>query len=122
MTIQRINHLMITIPVGSEADARAFYCGVLGLREIDKPESLRGRGGLWLELDGQQIHLGAQDGIDRRASRAHVAFQVDDLPMWQAKLTAHGVEIGDSIPIPGYNRFEFRDPFGNRLELMQAVE
>jgi hypothetical protein len=25
------------------------------------------------------------------------------------------------VPIPGYERFEFRDPFGNRVEFIQAV-
>lgn len=37
--IQGIHHVQITIPKGEEARARAFYCGVLGLRNIDKSES-----------------------------------------------------------------------------------
>ena len=27
----------------------------------------------------------------------------------------------ESIPIPGHDRFECRDPFGNRLEFIQAL-
>jgi hypothetical protein len=28
----------------------------------------------------------------------------------------------DSIPIEGFDRFEFRDPFGNRVEMIRAVD
>ena len=34
------DHVQITIPIGQEQIAHAFYCGVLGLTEIEKPESL----------------------------------------------------------------------------------
>lgn len=117
--ITRLNHVMVTIPRGAEDEARAFYCDVLGLPEVEKPESLRGRGGLWLEVGDQQVHIGAEDGVDRKATRAHLAYQVDDLAAWQAHLTAQGFVIGESVPIPGFDRFEFRDPFGNRIELIQ---
>jgi hypothetical protein len=30
-------------------------------------------------------------------------------------------KIADSIPIEGYDRFEFRDPFGNRVEFIAPV-
>ena len=35
-SIQRIDHVQITIPVGSERIAHAFYCGVLGMAEIER--------------------------------------------------------------------------------------
>jgi hypothetical protein len=28
-------------------------------------------------------------------------------------------EVIDSVPLPGHDRFEFRDPFGNRVEFIQ---
>jgi catechol 2,3-dioxygenase-like lactoylglutathione lyase family enzyme len=119
MRIARINHVQISVPVGSEDEVRRFYCGVLGLEEVPKPESLRGRGGLWLVLDGQAIHFGAEDAADRAASKRHVAFEVEDLEAARRDLERAGVKILEGIPIPDYDRFEFRDPFGNRLELMQ---
>jgi hypothetical protein len=30
------------------------------------------------------------------------------------------VEILDGVPIPGYRRFEFRDPVGNRVGLRKV--
>jgi catechol 2,3-dioxygenase-like lactoylglutathione lyase family enzyme len=117
----KIHHIQITIPVGSEDEARAFYCGVLGLAEIAKPDALRGRGGFWLEAGGQQIHVGVEDGIERSRSKAHIAYLVPDLAGAKQKLAENGVEIFNGIPIPGYSRFEFRDPFGNRVEFLQAT-
>ena len=119
--IRAVHHAQISIPVGAEDEARAFYCGLLGLKEIPKPESLAGRGGFWLELGDQQIHFGAEDGIDRARTKAHVAYLVDDLELWRQKLTANNCTIIDGIPIPGYDRFEFRDPFGNRVEFLQRA-
>lgn len=119
--IKRLHHAQITIPKGAEDEARRFYCNVLGLREVEKPDSLKGRGGLWVEIGEQQIHLGTEDGVDRTKSKAHLAYEVDNISQWQAKIGEQGIEIGDSVPIPGFERFEIRDPFGNRLEFIQPL-
>lgn len=121
MSIRRINHVQITVPKGAEDQARAFYCGVLGLREIAKPESLAGRGGFWLAIGDQQIHVGTEDGFDRLTTKAHVAYEVENVAAWRQRLEANGAQIGDSVPIPGYERFETRDPFGNRIEFIQPT-
>jgi catechol 2,3-dioxygenase-like lactoylglutathione lyase family enzyme len=120
--IKAIHHAQISIPVGAEDEARGFYCGVLGLVEIPKPKSLAGRGGFWLEIGGKQIHFGAEDGVDRSRTKAHVAYLVDDLSGWRDRLLAAGIEPQDGIPIPGYERFEFRDPFGNRVEFLASTD
>jgi catechol 2,3-dioxygenase-like lactoylglutathione lyase family enzyme len=119
--IKALHHAQISIPVGAEDRARAFYCGVLGLKEMPKPESLAGRGGFWLEVGDLQIHMGAEDGVDRLRTKAHVAYLVADLSLWRERLIAAGLEPKDGIPIPGYDRFEFRDPFGNRVEFLERT-
>jgi len=116
-----IHHAQITIPKGAEDKARAFYCGVLGLKEIPKPDALAGRGGFWLEVGDRQIHIGTEDGVDPSTSKAHIAYLVDHIEHWRTTLKDSGVEILDGIPIPGYERFEFRDPFGNRVEFLQRL-
>jgi hypothetical protein len=50
-----------------------------------------------------------------------VAYAVRDLTAWRERLAAAGVQLLDGVPIPGYDRVEFRDPFGNRVELIEAV-
>jgi catechol 2,3-dioxygenase-like lactoylglutathione lyase family enzyme len=119
MTIVGLHHAQITIPREAEAQARHFYCEVLELPEIAKPESLQGRGGFWSQVGDRQVHVGVEDGVDRRATKAHLAYQVTDIAVWQERLQTYGLKILDSVPIPGYRRFETRDPFGNRIELIQ---
>lgn len=114
-----IHHVQITIPIGAEAEARAFYCTLLGLEEIAKPESLAARGGLWLAAGDRQVHIGTEDGVERLHTKAHIAYAVNDLAACRARLEGAGIAIIEGIPIPGYTRFEFRDPFGNRVELIE---
>lgn len=117
--ILKVQHAQITIPTGEEEKAREFYCEFLGLREIPKPESLKGRGGFWMELNGFQIHVGTENDFDRTKTKAHLAYEVENLESWREKLRAHGTEILDGVKIPNYERFEFRDPFGNRVEFLE---
>jgi catechol 2,3-dioxygenase-like lactoylglutathione lyase family enzyme len=116
-----LHHAQVTVPVGAEDEARRFYCGALGLREVPKPALLAVRGGFWLEVGAMQLHVGVEDGVDRRRSKAHVALEVDDLDAARATIARLGLEIQDGEPIPGLARFEFRDPFGNRMEIVQRV-
>ena len=121
MKIEALHHAQICIPKGAEDDARAFYCGVLGLPEIDKPQALQGRGGFWLQVGDRQVHVGTEPPFDRTVTKAHVAYAVRDLEAWRARLAQEDIEAEDGVPIPGYVRFEFRDPFGNRVEFIEAV-
>lgn len=55
-----IDHVQITVPAGAVAEARAFYCGLLGLREVEKPAALRQRGDFWLQAGdrfGNRVEL-----------------------------------------------------------------
>ena len=122
MPILRLHHAQITIPRGSEEQARQFYCDLLGLTEIEKPDSLKERGGFWLQVGEQQVHIGTEDGVNRQATKAHLAYQVDDVRAWQKLLQARNIALLDGIPIPGFDRIEIRDPFGNRIEFIQALE
>ena len=117
--ILRVQHVQITIPKGAEADARAFYCDILELKEIPKPEVLQTRGGFWLEIGGFQVHIGTEDNAERANSKAHIAYEVENLDAWREKLIENNIEILEGIQIPNYLRFEFRDPFGNRVEFLE---
>jgi catechol 2,3-dioxygenase-like lactoylglutathione lyase family enzyme len=64
------------------------------------------------------VHVGTEDGVDRTATKAHLAYEVTDLGGWRALLEEQGIPILDSVPISGYSRFEIRDPFGNRIEFV----
>ncbi len=118
-TILAVQHVQITIPTGSEDAARAFYCEILGLTEVAKPESLAGRGGFWLQIGSFQVHIGTEDEGRRANSKAHIAYEVDNLGSWRETLERKSISIIEGIAIPNYSRFEFRDPFGNRVEFLE---
>jgi catechol 2,3-dioxygenase-like lactoylglutathione lyase family enzyme len=121
LLVLRVHHAQITIPVGAEIEAREFYCDFLGLKEVPKPEILQTRGGFWLEIGSFQIHVGTEDEFDRTKTKAHVAYLVENLQAWREKLENSSIKILEGIPIPNYSRFEFRDPFGNRVEFLEAI-
>lgn len=82
---------------------------------------LEGRGGFWLEAYGIQIHVGAEDGVDRLTTKAHLAYEVSDLEIMRARLKQIGLEILEGPTILGLERFETRDPFGNRIEFLRRL-
>jgi catechol 2,3-dioxygenase-like lactoylglutathione lyase family enzyme len=115
-----LDHLQLAMPRGREAEARAFYGDLLGLRELTKPANLAVRGGVWFELGTQQLHLGVE-GDFHPARKAHPAFLVRDLPRLRARLEQNGYHPYEDEPLDGYKRCYVTDPFGNRLELMEKV-
>jgi catechol 2,3-dioxygenase-like lactoylglutathione lyase family enzyme len=115
-----LDHLLLAMPRGREAEARAFYGDLLGLRELTKPANLAVRGGVWFALGTQQLHLGIE-GEFRPAKKAHPAFLVRDLSGLRARLEQHGYALYEDEPLDGYERCFVADPFGNRLELMEPV-
>jgi len=46
---------------------------------------------------------------------------VDDVTSWRRKVEAAGLPIKDQPKIPGFERFHFRDPFGNNIELIERT-
>ena len=119
MTILGIDHVQVAAPAGCEAEARAFYGGLLGLEELPKPELLRGRGGCWFRAGTNELHVGVEEPFVP-ARKAHPGFVVDDLVALAARLRAEGIEVTPEESIPGVERAYVADPFGNRLELRQA--
>ncbi len=113
-----IHHVMVAMPVGGEKQARRFYGVLLGLEEIEKPASLRGRGGVWFMTGNLQLHLGVDPDF-RPAEKAHVAFEVAGLAGVRRQLGAVGYDATDDEPLPGFDRCYVKDPFGNRVELLE---
>ncbi len=113
-----LDHIQLAIPPGGEDQARQFYQGLLGLREINKPEPLVARGGCWFEGTGIALHLGVEPGF-RPSKKAHPCFRVADLDACRQTLEAAGVATRLDISVPSAHRFYATDPFGNRLEFLQ---
>ena len=120
MPVIGLDHILIAIPEGAETPAIRFYCDLLGFSQIEKPRELAGRGGVWMRAGDFVLHLGTErDFVAPR--RAHPGLLVDDLPSMIERLKIADVELTFDVPLPGYDRVHIRDPFGNRIELLQRL-
>ncbi len=118
MPVRGIDHVQLAMPAGGDAQARAFYTGVLGLPERAKPPHLAKPGGCWFECGALQLHLGVEPAF-QPARKAHPGLLVDDLPGLLAALRTAGCDVTFDEPIDGFERAFTADPFGNRLELLE---
>jgi catechol 2,3-dioxygenase-like lactoylglutathione lyase family enzyme len=118
----RLHHVNVTVPKSLEDAAKHFYGVVMGLEEVPKPESSRGRGGAWYQLGPMQLHLSIEESLGEDClSKRHVCYTVSNLAEAEERFRNAGVEIlPDDLPTPGWSRFYVRDPGGNRLEIAQA--
>lgn len=118
MKVTSIHHVQLAIPPGREAEARAFYHGVLGIPEVSKPPNLATRGGCWFQRGSLRIHLGVDTNF-RPALKAHPALVVSDLAGLSRALQAAGHPVRTDEPLEGFVRVYVDDPFGNRIELLE---
>lgn len=116
--ITGIDHVQLAMPPHEEDRARPFFT-LLGFTEIEKPEPLRSRGGLWFQAGSAQLHLGVQPDFVP-ATKAHPAFLVDDLAQLCQTLEQNNITIKTDPATPDVPRFFINDPFGNRLEFIQT--
>jgi predicted enzyme related to lactoylglutathione lyase len=117
--IRGVDHVQLAAPPGSEAEARRFFGGLLGLDELPKPDALAARGGVWFACGRQQLHIGVTEDF-APAAKAHPAFAVDDLDVTADRLVEAGVDVHWDAAPPGAERFYASDPWGNRLEFVSA--
>jgi catechol 2,3-dioxygenase-like lactoylglutathione lyase family enzyme len=114
-----LHHVQLAMPPGQEAQAIAFYAGILGMHVVEKPQALQNRGGVWFELGPVRIHLGVEPHFTP-AQKAHPALQVRSLAGMIATLTSHNIPHHRDIDLPGIKHIYAADPFGNHIELLQA--
>jgi catechol 2,3-dioxygenase-like lactoylglutathione lyase family enzyme len=119
VSIVGLDHVQVAAPAGCEAAARRFYGELLGLGELEKPEPLRRRGGVWFSLGAQQLHIGVQEPFSP-AQKAHPALSVtpDRLDPLAERLAGAGAEVLWDDELSGRRRFFSADPWGNRIELI----
>jgi len=116
----RLNHIQICIPKGEEDKGREFYCGILGLTEIEKPERMKANGGFWVEIADMQIHIGTEEMIG--PSKRHPAFEVESLDEIKSYLISENIKVIEQQNVGEFMRFSFFDYWNNRIELMQRVK
>lgn len=114
-----IHHVQLAIPRGGEQQSRSFWGDVLGMQELDKPLVLAARGGCWFRGGDVEVHLGVEEPF-APARKAHPGLLVAGLPELARQLERAGSPVVWDADFPGHDRFYSADPFGNRLEFLQA--
>ena len=115
----RLQHVSVAIAQDGADAARAFYGGLLGLREKPVPPKLDPSQLVWFALGGDlELHL-LQSG-DEPPPRAHFCIAIDSgLDELRARIETAGIETRTPTEIVGRPRFMCRDPFGNLVELTE---
>lgn len=113
-----IHHVSLNV---SDAErSLAFYCNVLGMAALPRPDF--SFAGAWLDAgNGRQVHL-IQAEVPVNHGQ-HVAFLVGDVDAVIASLRAAGIEVPDAKAVGDTTiRQTFtRDPDGNLLEFTQPA-
>ncbi|PZX48324.1 VOC family protein [Algoriphagus chordae] len=117
LEIERLDHVLITIPPNTSAEAVEFYCKKLQLNEIPGRHP---NGAIWIELGNIELHIREEEGHQSKSAR-HPAFVVKNLEAAKSFLLKEEIEISYSSIIEGRDRCFFRDPWGNRFELIEYV-
>jgi catechol 2,3-dioxygenase-like lactoylglutathione lyase family enzyme len=117
----RLQHVSLTFPPGADDEVRAFYTGVLGLREIPVPPKLDPGRFIWFYGGSGDLELHLMPG-EVFVGMHHACLAVDDLDGLRERLETGGYEVSDTTEIVGRPRFFCRDPFGNLLELCRMPE
>lgn len=103
--------------------ARAFYGGLLGLPEIERPEmAIRGT---WYQAGTVQLHLieppagmrGEAPGADGSPIANHIAFEIEDYTRVKATLEEAGLEV--KALGKGVGQMFVSDPHGNTVEFIE---
>lgn len=115
-----IDHIQLAAPKGSEETARRFF-NILGFDEVEKPEELKKRGGVWFEFGNYQIHIGIEEPF-YPAKKAHPAFEIENIEELKKHLVTNGIDVIEDDKLPGAKRFYISDPFGNRMELLEWIK
>ena len=124
LSFTAVSHISVTVT--KLEDAKAFYGGVLGLREIPRPDFRFP--GAWYALDGDlALHVTVKDAMPVRPTDPrrfdtrdpHFALAVADADETHARIQASGLSFYDFADTPtGLRQLFIRDPAGNMIELI----
>jgi catechol 2,3-dioxygenase-like lactoylglutathione lyase family enzyme len=126
IVVKTLDH--VTLVVKDLETSRKFYCDLLGMEEMDRPNF--SFGGSWFQAGATQIHLilehdesgpaGENTSIQKKSSRNHhFAFEVDDVHAAAQVLQERGIPLisGPKSRPDGAVQVFVNDPDGYVVEL-----
>lgn len=120
--IPLVKLLHVSFATKSLSASRAFFGGVLGLPEIERP-AFRFPGA-WYAVGDRQLHIienaaAAAEAASRLSRSDHVSLEVTDLAAVRAALEQHGVpyQAGENRDL-GMEQIFCHDPDGHVIEFV----
>jgi len=119
----RLQHVSCAVPVDAQDAVRAFYGGVLGLKEKQIPKELAELNVIWFSVGDSEmeLHFIPDPILADPLAQYHFCLEVDDLEQYRARVTEAGYVTTEATPIPNRPRFFCRDPFNNLLEFTMIL-
>jgi glyoxylase I family protein len=121
--ITGIHH--VSLLVADTSVSLSFYCDVLGLKTLERPDL--GYPGAWLSLGDKQIHLlelpNPDPVLDRPAHGGrdrHVALTVRALN--EVSIALERADIHYTLSKSGRRALFCRDPDGNAIEIIEVSD
>lgn len=118
--LERLHH--VSFAVADLAKSKAFFGGVIGLPEIQRPAF--NFAGAWYAIGDRQLHLieqpgAGRDSSSRRSRSDHMALEVTEIGAAEAALTAAGIEYqrGGNEAL-GFSQIFCSDPDGHTIEFV----
>ena len=124
--VKTLDH--VTLIVKDLQRSRDFYCGLLGMREVERPAfSFAGK---WFQAGNTQVHLilehaesgpAGVSGSTPSSRYQHFAFEIDDADAAVEALRSRSVRIvsGPQERPDGAIQLFVQDPDGHLVELCQ---
>jgi lactoylglutathione lyase len=112
----------VGVPVTDQQRALDFYATELGFET--RLDRALGNGGRWIEVapSGSVVTLALVPASEDAPAGVETGIRLKtaDADADNAELRSHGVDVGEVLRWPGVPpMFMFRDPDGNRLEVVQ---
>jgi len=108
--------IYLELPARQHAATKAFYSAAFGWGMTDYGPS-------YSATESLGVNVGLQANIAEAAAAPLAVVDVKDLEAALAAVQAAGGEIvRPMFSFPGGRRFQFRDPSGNELAVMQAEQ
>ncbi|MCL2568845.1 MAG: glyoxalase/bleomycin resistance/dioxygenase family protein [Oscillospiraceae bacterium] len=132
----KMSRAWILLGVNDFVKARNFYETVLEqeVEEVIGDDHINYKSGMALQRDYKSIVEGSKDfaatptgaklEVKAKANNYQLAFEVEDIDYWQAKIKASGVEMIHDVHeyIWGQRVIRFYDPDGHIIELGEDLE
>ncbi|ASI35059.1 peptidase U61 [Exiguobacterium sp. N4-1P] len=114
-----LDHVQLAAPPASEDATRAFYAGLLHMKEVEKPVGVRATGGVWFTSHAAAIHVGIEQNF-QPAKKAHPGLTFPDLDGVAERLNKAGHPVTFDDRLAPRRRLFTEDPFGNRIECIES--